>query len=590
MTLDSKNSTAAWAPTDGLAALSALSNPIMIADDELVIRYINRSATEMFLEIEGDIQRDLPHFSANDVTGKSIDLFHKNPAHQRNKIQQIRSRHDGSFKIGGKTLGFRLTPQFDDGGNVRSYIVEWQDQTAMLAGAQQVSRLIDGVRTMANDHGEGMIHSRVPLEDLNGEYLEVGTAVNRMVEGHIDTKKKVIACMAAFAAGDFDHEIEHFSGDRQFINEAIEDARASLKATAKEITDIATAIARGDLKRHIDAAKFSGGYREIVEALDAGIETLSGTMNEIRTQVIQVSTAISQVSASSQSLSGASQTQSTAVEEISATIEQTDQSIQSSSSETAAIKDVVQTTTKYSAEGLETIGSLVEAMDAIRTSSEDIAKIIKSIDEIAFQTNLLALNAAVEAARAGQHGRGFAVVAQEVRALAGRAATAAKETSDLIDRSSKNVSLGVAATKKSEEAFGHINREIMGVEERIIKISQSAEEQSRGVQQINLAVTNLSKTGMDISAQSEELATAAAEMDASTSTVQTMLDKFELPEVQYGSGTPDLSKLSSAQREQLMALLASQNVSLPSQTSNKADNKATRGFALDLDPRGYKSF
>ena len=91
MALDTHNSTASWAPTDGLSALSALSNPIMIADDELVIRYINRSATEMFLEIEGDIQRDLPHFSANDVTGKSIDLFHKNPAHQRNKIQQIRN-------------------------------------------------------------------------------------------------------------------------------------------------------------------------------------------------------------------------------------------------------------------------------------------------------------------------------------------------------------------------------------------------------------------------------------------------------------------------------------------------------------------
>ncbi len=229
-------------------------------------------------------------------------------------------------------------------------------------------------------------------------------------------------------------------------------------------------------------------------------------------------------------------------------------------------------------------------MDAIRTSSEDIAKIIKSIDEIAFQTNLLALNAAVEAARAGQHGRGFAVVAQEVRTLAGRAATAAKETSDMIERSSKNVAVGVAATKKSEEAFGHINREIMGVEERIIKISQSAEEQSRGVQQINLAVTNLSKTGMDISAQSEELATAAAEMDASTSTVQTMLDRFELPEVQYTSGTPDLSQMTKAQRDQLMTLLAAQNVSLPPQTSSRPQSQAQRGFALDLDPRGYKSF
>ncbi len=157
---------------------------------------------------------------------------------------------------------------------------------------------------------------------------------------------------------------------------------------------------------------------------------------------------------------------------------------------------------------------MVEAMNSIKASSDSVAKIIKTIDEIAFQTNILALNAAVEAARAGEAGAGFAVVAEEVRALAQRSATAARETSDQISASRQRADHGVQICGQVAGSFDDILGKSRELNTLVAEIATASEEQTTGIEQINQAVSQMDKTTQATAAQSEETAAAAEELSA----------------------------------------------------------------------------
>ncbi|MDP2086140.1 MAG: PAS domain-containing protein, partial [Gemmobacter sp.] len=145
MTTDPKTK-AAWNTLSGLETLDVLSNPVMIADKAMIIRYVNEAAYKMFEAIEADIRRDLPHFEARKVIGKNVDLFHKNPAYQRRLMGDMRGPHDGKFTIGGKSLIFRATPVLQPDGEASCVYVEWQDLTAAVAGKAQIDRMIHEIK------------------------------------------------------------------------------------------------------------------------------------------------------------------------------------------------------------------------------------------------------------------------------------------------------------------------------------------------------------------------------------------------------------------------------------------------------------
>jgi methyl-accepting chemotaxis protein len=228
----------------------------------------------------------------------------------------------------------------------------------------------------------------------------------------------------------------------------------------------------------------------------------------------QVSAGSIQVSSSSQSLAEGASEQAAGIEETTSSIEEMASMTKHNAENANQANTLMAETRRVVDEANHSMGALTESMKEISSASEETAKIIKTIDEIAFQTNLLALNAAVEAARAGVAGAGFAVVADEVRNLAMRAADAAKNTANLIEGTVVKVKNGSEIVSKTNEAFAKVATGAKKVGELVGEISAASNEQAQGIEQINKAVSELDKVVQKNAANAEESASASEEMNA----------------------------------------------------------------------------
>ncbi|WP_300464960.1 methyl-accepting chemotaxis protein [Desulfobacula sp.] len=228
----------------------------------------------------------------------------------------------------------------------------------------------------------------------------------------------------------------------------------------------------------------------------------------------QVAAASGQVSSSSQSMAEGASEQAASIEETSSSMEEMS-SMTKRNAENATQADTLMKEANHVVKTAdESMDQLIVSMQEISKASEETSKIIKTIDEIAFQTNLLALNAAVEAARAGEAGAGFAVVADEVRNLAMRAADAAKSTAELIEGTVKKVNDGSQLVTTTNDAFTQVAESSGKVGSLIAEISEASKEQSDGIEQVNIAITEMDKVVQQNAANAEESASASEEMNA----------------------------------------------------------------------------
>jgi methyl-accepting chemotaxis protein len=242
--------------------------------------------------------------------------------------------------------------------------------------------------------------------------------------------------------------------------------------------------------------------------------TLSGIAGEMADGSAEVASAAGQVSKSSQDLASGASQQAASLEETSASLEEISSMTKRNADAAAQAKGLANQTRSAAETGAGDVNDMNLAMDAIKASSGNIAKIIKTIDEIAFQTNILALNAAVEAARAGEAGAGFAVVAEEVRALAQRSATAAKETADKIEDAITKSEHGATISSKVATSLSEIVDKARKVDGLIGEIAQASQEQSAGIGQVLTAVTQMDRVTQTNAAAAEEGAAAAEELNA----------------------------------------------------------------------------
>ena len=254
---------------------------------------------------------------------------------------------------------------------------------------------------------------------------------------------------------------------------------------------------------------------------------LGGITIDLNRGARHTASAARQVAIASQSLAGGASEQAAAIEETSTSLEEMSAMIRATAENSQKAKALASDARMVAGAGLGTMALMSEAMEEIGTASEDVSKIVKNIDEIAFQTNILALNAAVEAARAGEAGAGFAVVADEVRSLAQRSAAAARETADKIDVAIASARRGAERSAEVARSLKEITDKVIATDMLVAEIATAAGEQAQGVTQVNTALAQMDRIAQSNAASAEQSATAAEQLDAQAATLKQSVARLE---------------------------------------------------------------
>ncbi len=481
-----------------------------------------------------------------------------------------------------------------------------------------VNQLMNAISKMAADHDVGEIDARIDEAEFAGTFKQVASAVNRMVEGHIQTKKKAMACVQEIVNGDFDATMEKLPGKKVFINEAIDAMRGAIKSVSSEVSELTKYATTGELSKKIDSTRYKGDWAKLMlglngvltavaaplnEVSDAMLEmskgnfdtgvtgnykgdyavvkdslnktigaiasyikeinvvlaavaggnlcqsiqreyvgdfasikesinticrSLNKTMVDISASTNQVFNGAKQISESAMHLAEGATVQASSIEELTASIENMNEQIQNTAKNSQAAKDLSDHSMSNAKQGNEEMKAMLKSMDEIKLASDNIMRIIKVIDEIAFQTNLLALNAAVEAARAGAQGKGFSVVAEEVRDLAVRSQNAAKESSAFIEDSLAKVNAGIQTAKGTAAALNTIVSSASEVSDVITKIAFTSQGQAESISQITMGLNQISQVVQSNSSTSEESAAAAQELNSQAEMLRQKITYFKL--------------------------------------------------------------
>ncbi len=480
-------------------ALDNVSASVMVADQNNDIIYINSAALELFSKLESDLAQAIPGFKASEIIGSNIDRFHKNPAHQKNLLHNLDARHEASFDAAGHSMSFIANPVMNHNNERLGTVVEWQDMTAEVKTRQEIQSIVDAVK-------QGDLDQRIAINDKEGFFLTLSEGINDMVQTVSDSLSDINSTMSALAHGDLTLSISN---------------------------------------------RYQGTFASVAQNVNETINQLGNIVGEISKASVEVTSISKEILQGNNSLSSRTEHQAAALEETASSMEQITSTVKQNSDNAQLADNLSEDAREMAEKGGIVVNDAIHAMDEINASSEKIAEIIGVIDEIAFQTNLLALNASVEAARAGEQGRGFAVVATEVRNLAGRSATAAREIKDLIQDSVFKVNAGSELVNKSGATLKEIVDAVKKVGDIVGEIAAASKEQSNGIEQVNAAVTSMDETTQQNAALAEQTSAASVTLTELTGEMARHLQFFKLNEhFNFSSSTSDPAQQSPARSPQ----------------------------------------
>jgi methyl-accepting chemotaxis protein len=322
-------------------------------------------------------------------------------------------------------------------------------------------------------------------------------------------------------------DVSKFEGVYAELMQGLNNTLDAVVTPLHEASTVLERVAARDLRVRMQG-DYQGDYAALKASLNTAVTNLDDGLALVATGAEQVSYASKQLGAGSQTLARGTSEQAGTLQEISSSLQEMNAMSTQNAQHAQHVQQLTDATRDSADKGITSIQRLSEAIEAIKASSDETAKIIKTIDDIAFQTNLLALNAAVEAARAGDAGKGFAVVAEEVRNLAMRSADAARNTAQLIEQAAQKADSGVSLRYEALENLKEITTQVHQVGEMMSDITDASERQSHGVKQISVAVTQLNQVTQQTAATSEETASAVAELTSQATDMQSFVHTFRL--------------------------------------------------------------
>jgi methyl-accepting chemotaxis protein len=443
------------------SALDNVSTGVMIADNDLNIVYVNKSAIKVLNEDEIAIHKQLPNFDSNRLIGANIDSFHKNPAHQRKLLKELAEKYKATMMLGSREMVVFANPVIDENGVRLGTVAEWYDRTAEAKTEREVSEIVTAA-------GNGNFTQRLNIEGKEGVLRDLGIGINQLMQTN--------------------------------------------EISLAEIAHVLQALAKGDLTQVI-SNQYAGTFGQLKDDANATVEKLKSIVYQIQSASNSINSGAQEIAAGNNDLSRRTEEQANSLEKTAASITQLTSTVQNNAENAKYANQLADAATTIAKKGSDVVGQVVDTMNSINESSRKVVEIISVIDNIAFQTNILALNAAVEAARAGEQGRGFAVVATEVRNLAQRAASAAGEIKSLIGDSVDKVEGGSLLVAQAGLTMNEIVQSIQGVTTVMTEISAASIEQSSGIEQVNQAISQIDEVTQQNAALVEEAAASAESLE-----------------------------------------------------------------------------
>jgi methyl-accepting chemotaxis protein len=381
--------------------------------------------------------------------------------------------------------------------------MEGTDELAQLAGR------VDAIITHLRETLENFERSR---QSVRAVITDVGALTEAARAGDLSKRADATAHQGAYRA----------------LVVGMNDTLDAVTAPVQASLSVIEAFGARDLTARVEG-RFAGDHARMQLSCNATAEALAEALGEMRIATEQSWDASKQIAEASEALAHSASAQAARVEEITAAVQESAGSARGTAAQAKQARDVAEGARERAMAGLRQMEKLADAVKRIQESSEATARIVRTIDEIAFQTNLLALNAAVEAARAGEAGRGFAVVAEEVRTLAQRAGEAARQTSALIAESAGSVAEGTAITETVVGEFRGIGSAVENVTTVVREITGANEDQARGVSQVLEALEEVSRLTQQVAASSEESAAAAQELGQTSERARQAAESFRVP-------------------------------------------------------------
>ena len=343
--------------------------------------------------------------------------------------------------------------------------------------------------------------------------------------------KKISEAGKEVAGGNFDVEIHYPQQDEiGELSRSISEVIGRSKKIVFDLRDRLDAMAGGNFTENLESEEYVGDYAPLLESLKHIQEDMNRTLQEVHASSVQVLSSAEQVNTGAQSLSQGATEQASSIEELSANMQDISHSIQSSTKTAGEAYKLQGEAGVAVLQSNEKMEEMRKAMDDITAKSNEISKIIKTIDDIAFQTNILSLNAAIEAARAGAAGKGFAVVADEVGNLAQKSAKAAQNTGLLIEETIEAVEKGAKITEETAESLNSVSKSTEEVNTLIEKISAASSKDLEGITSLNQGLQQISSVVQANSATAEQSAAASEELTGQANKMNELVERFQLKE------------------------------------------------------------